>query len=298
MMYNLAPSSDNCEAGAKGNDLMKQATGMTDGTKHDGELREGKPGSGGVQSLQRGLAVLERVSQAEDGLTLGRLSELTGLKKTTVHNLARTLLEDGYLARLTQPVRYAAGPALAALARRNASANTLHLAAEPALLALAAEFPGSAALLVEAAGAEVRVTLRVSPENPASVERPLDRLSPPYISATSLVFLALGSNAWREACMSRYPFADFGAPLWGSFEALEAQLDKIRKERRAVLDRPGATLAPMAFPVTGSRGELLAALGLAFRPAQAGGALAAKRRALSRTHELAQRLGARFGGGA
>lgn len=276
---------------------------MTNGTRHNGNPREGKPGgssgSGGVQSLQRGLAVLERVSQAEDGLTLGRLAELTGLKKTTVHNLARTLLEDGYLARLTQPVRYAAGPALAALASRNILTNTLHLAAEPALLALAAEFPGSAALLVEAAGTEVRVSLRVSPENPASVDRQADRSSPPYISATSLVFLALGNDAWREACMSRYPFADFGAPLWGSVEALEAQLDKVRKERRAVLDRPGAPLAPMAFPVTGSRGELLAALGLAFRPAQAGGGpAAAKRRALSRTHALAQRLGEQFGGGA
>ncbi|WP_064501523.1 IclR family transcriptional regulator [Geminisphaera colitermitum] len=253
----------------------------------------GENPKGGVQSLQRGLAILERVSQAEDGVTLARLAELTGMKKTTVHNLARTLLDEGYLARWTQPVRYGPGPALAALGGRSGMTNALHAAAGPLLVSLAREFPGSAALLAEASGTEVRVTLRVSPEVPGEVERPVDRLSPPYISATSLVFLAMGGEAWREVCMQRYPFSDYGAPLWGTVAALEAQLARVREERGVVLQKAGAGIAPMAVPVSGARGEVLASLGLAFRCGAKGPGVA-----LERLRDRARELGARFGGGA
>lgn len=259
-------------------------------------------GGGGVQSLQRGLRILEQVSQADDGVTLARLSELTGMKKTTVHNLARTLLDEGYLARWTQPVRYGPGPALAALAARSGTGNALHTAAEPLLLALAAEFPGSAVQLSEVSGVEVCVTLRVSPDAPGVITRPVDRLNPPYISATSLVFLAMNGEEWREACMQRYPFSDYGSPLWGTVDLLSAQLAKVREERGAMLEKSGATMFPMGAPVTGARGELLAVLGMAFRPAaeggSGGGTAAIRRAALARLCEQAKKLGERFGGGA
>lgn len=241
-----------------------------------------------IQSLQRGMRILELVSQSEDGATLGELARLMELGKTTVHNLARTLVIAGYLVQRREPMRYVLGPALFDLAGRQ-RLHALHERAAPVLLELSAEFPGSAALLAEPAGTEARVSLRVSHEHPGVVERPLDRFSPPYSNATSLLFLAFAGTDERRAYEARHPFWETATHLWPDERELEDYLRQVRAQRYATLDQAQGKAFPVAVPLFSERGELLAALGLAYRSTEKITA-ATKRRLIERVRAAAARI--------
>lgn len=217
-----------------------------------------------IQSLERGLRILELVARSPEGLSLGELSRLMSLGKTTVHNLARTLVVTGYLDQRRDPIRYVPGPALFALVGRQ-RLHALHERAAPVLLELSAEFAGMPVLLAESAGTEVRVALRVSGEHPGVIERPLDRFSPPYANPTSLLFLAFWNDDERRAFNARHPFWEQGAHLWASEEALQDYLGQVRTQRYATRDQAQGLAFPIAVPLFSERGELLAALGLAYR---------------------------------
>jgi DNA-binding IclR family transcriptional regulator len=223
-----------------------------------------EPSGTQIQSLQRGMRILELVSQAQDGVALGEIARRMELGKTTVHNLARTLVIAGYLVQRREPMRYVLGPALFDLAGRQ-RLHALHERAAPVLLELSAEFPDSAVLFAEPAGTEVRVALRVSHEHPGAIERPLDRFSPPYSNATSLLFLAFAGTEERRAFESRHPFWESATHLWSTERELEDYLKQVRVQRHATLDQAQGKAFPIAVPLFSERGELLAALGLAYR---------------------------------
>jgi DNA-binding IclR family transcriptional regulator len=247
-----------------------------------------KPSGTQIQSLQRGMRILELVGQAEDGAALGELARRMELGKTTVHNLARTLVIAGYLVQRREPMRYVLGPALFDLAGRQ-RLHALHERASPMLLELSAEFPGSAALFAEPAGTEVRVALRVSHEHPGVIERPLDRFSPPYSNATSLLFLAFKGEEERRAFEAHHPFWETATHLWSSERELENYLKQVRVQHHATLDQAQGKAFPIAVPLFSERGELLAALGLAYRSTEKITA-ATKRRLVERVRAAAARI--------
>lgn len=220
-----------------------------------------------IQALERGLRILFLVGDAPAGLPLGELARQMGLGKTTVHNLARTLLATGHLVQRRDPLRYALGPGVYALAGRQRM-HALHRRAEPVLLKLAAEFRDCAALLAEPTGDAVRVVLRVDPGRPGVVERPLDRFSPPYTNATSLLVLAHLDTEERHHYYARHPLAETASHRWRDEETLEDHLKTVRRLGYATLDQDRGHGFPVAMPIFSDRGELLAALGLAFRSAE------------------------------
>lgn len=62
-----------------------------------------------IQSLGRADAILTEVMSRDGPITLGALSEALRLNKTTVFNLAESLVVLGFLARTTQPKGYQLG---------------------------------------------------------------------------------------------------------------------------------------------------------------------------------------------
>src|SRR5262245_43514083 len=67
--------------------------------------------SGGVQSVERVLDLLEAMADAGGATTLSDLAASSGLPLPTIHRLARTLVDRGY-ARQESSRRYALGPRL------------------------------------------------------------------------------------------------------------------------------------------------------------------------------------------
>ena len=58
--------------------------------------------TGTVQSVTRGLEILERAAAAESGLTLAELAAALGVSRPTAFNLAKTLVVRGYLEKVSR----------------------------------------------------------------------------------------------------------------------------------------------------------------------------------------------------
>jgi len=214
-----------------------------------------------VQSVDRALDLLEAVYAAPEGLALGAMAAAAGLRPTTAHNLAATLVRRGYLAKKTRPTRYVVGPAMDTLTP------TAHGGARMRWLASAvrdiAGRRSSATMTaaVDRAG-DVTVIVRMSPEQPHQVQHPAHQVLGPYHSVSALVFQAFWPEERRQAYRMRYPFDECGPPRWPSCDALEAFLMEVRQRGHAVLAGRDALLRA-AVPVFSAGNELFATLGVA-----------------------------------
>jgi IclR family acetate operon transcriptional repressor len=90
---------------------MTEVPNVTGDTPVDHAAR---PRSGGVQSLERAFGLLELVATRRGAASLSELATASGLPPATLHRLARTLVDLGYL-RQEPSRRYALGPRLALL---------------------------------------------------------------------------------------------------------------------------------------------------------------------------------------
>ncbi|CAN5644644.1 IclR family transcriptional regulator [soil metagenome] len=69
-----------------------------------------------IQSIERAIRLMEAFSPAEPRLSLGDLSRRLDLPKSTVHNILKTLVSNGYVERVDRD-RYALGTAVVVLAQ-------------------------------------------------------------------------------------------------------------------------------------------------------------------------------------
>ncbi|UCG37955.1 MAG: IclR family transcriptional regulator [bacterium] len=98
-----------------------------------------------VDTVARALGILECFTTGEPEQTLKQLCEKTGLYKSRVHRLCRTLLECGYLVR-TSYSSYRLGPKLLVLGKVYERTNTLVSISRPIMSRLALSTGESAAL--------------------------------------------------------------------------------------------------------------------------------------------------------
>ena len=77
-------------------------------------IAEGRPSDGGVQSVHRAIDVLEALAAAGGTASLGDLAAACGLPAPTLHRLAATLADRGYLRRMPDR-RYSLGSRLVPL---------------------------------------------------------------------------------------------------------------------------------------------------------------------------------------
>ena len=212
-----------------------------------------------VQSLVRGLAILESAASSENGVRLSEIAEELGVTRPTAFNLARTLVAKGYLVKTPAPVRYRVGPMLDQLSaeRRNLR---LAQALETAVRNLSDEFGDVWVFAAEPRAGETVATLRLDPARPAVLERPLQYVMPAYTTAAALAVYAFGGDGEQQAVENRYPFDEFGVQRWRTRKALDRALAEARRRGFVLLEAPQhRVVAPVC-----SGGELCAVLGLSF----------------------------------
>lgn len=124
--------------------------------------------AGGVQSVERAFGLLESLADAGGALGVSQLAQESGLPLPTIHRLARTLVDLGYL-RQDESRRYVLGPRLIRLG--DASSHLLGVWARPHLARLVGELGESANLalldgdeVVYVAQAQSRQSMRMFTE--------------------------------------------------------------------------------------------------------------------------------------
>jgi IclR family transcriptional regulator, acetate operon repressor len=71
-----------------------------------------------IQSLDRGLCILEAVAKSTDPVSLGHLTELLGVDRSSAFRLANTLKRRGFLANASGRKDYVLGPSIWRLSRQ------------------------------------------------------------------------------------------------------------------------------------------------------------------------------------
>ncbi|RPI60005.1 MAG: hypothetical protein EHM48_07950, partial [Planctomycetaceae bacterium] len=151
-----------------------------------------------VQSLARGLAILELAARHPQGLRLSDIAIALSVEPSSAHVLAATLVAGGYLQKTERPVRYFLGPAVLTLAGRYSHRGLLDHA-EAVFHDLQKSYPTATLTLAQYIAPEIAVVLRSNPERPGVIERPQERFMHPYGNATSLVFQAFWDDQQRQA---------------------------------------------------------------------------------------------------
>ncbi len=101
-----------------------------------------------IQSLDRGLAILEAVAKSSDPVSLSELTGLLGIDRSSVFRLANTLKRRGFLAYPGARKDYILGPSLWRLSREYDWSKTLILVSHDHLKDLAAATNETAHLAV------------------------------------------------------------------------------------------------------------------------------------------------------
>jgi IclR family transcriptional regulator, acetate operon repressor len=78
-----------------------------------------------IQSLDRGLFILEAVAKSSDPVALGHLTDLLGIDRSSVFRLANTLRRRGFLANPNGRKDYILGPSIWRLSRKHDWSNVL-----------------------------------------------------------------------------------------------------------------------------------------------------------------------------
>ena len=121
-----------------------------------------------VQSLLKAIDILRLIAGSENGMRLNEIAEAFDMKKTTVHNLIRTLRARGFLEK-DSANRFIPGPAVQELASMRIRSRMLACAGAE-LRKLSRRFPEAVLTFSEITPSTVICRLRMSPDRgtPAS----------------------------------------------------------------------------------------------------------------------------------
>jgi DNA-binding IclR family transcriptional regulator len=214
-----------------------------------------------VQSLDRGLELLEAVAAQPQGLTLAEMAEFLEVSQPAAFNLAGTLVHRGYLVKTSKPVRYRLGRAVLDLTQRFLAAGHEEERGEAMLeLASRLDLGRGGVVLGEMLGGSFIFSMRVEGQRPGVLQRVTQRLPTPYHMATPLCLMAFMDADARALVEEAYPFHELGRGFWQDETELEAFLARVREQGYLHLDRGGPFRA--AAPIFDAAGNLSAGLGM------------------------------------
>jgi IclR family acetate operon transcriptional repressor len=182
------------------------------------------PTRSGVQSLERAFGLLELIAAHREAMSISELAAASGLAPATLHRLARTLVDLGYL-RQEPSRRYALGPRLFLLAE--SSSTSLNAVALPHLAHLVDEI-GETANLAMLDGDQVAYVAQAPGRHSMRMFTEVGRRVLPHCTAVGKALLALSSDVDVRALLSRTGLPQHTSHTVTDTEELLDQLELIR----------------------------------------------------------------------
>ena len=213
-----------------------------------------------IQVLQRAFGVLDMLAEAEP-LTLGEMTERTGMKKPTLCLILKSLVELGAVRKVETGL-YATGSTLQQLALKPRRMGAIHWLAGEAVGHLAEEIHESVVAARVYKGTRYTIA-QATFDQALMVNSTLQARGTFYSCATGRVLLAFMSQAEQETVVQR-----FGLPpreLWAEATTpggLDRQLARIREDGEVVLTTAAGAVRFLAVPVFGPDGGVWLALGV------------------------------------
>ena len=220
------------------------------------------PEAAGPRSLTRLLGLFDVLSNAKEGLSLAELSVVLESPKSSLLNLLRPLVAEGYLVHANQTYRL--GPSIFRLASSVMTAWSFPHLIRPFMESLAHLTGETTMLGVIVPEAEVITYVEIidSP-HPIRYQVPAGTSRPLYASSAGRLLLAYADPAWCNQYLTTVVFKhNMAIPFTRA--ALVKELKKIRADGMSCsFDSYMTGLASVAAPVFDATGRCVASLNVA-----------------------------------
>jgi IclR family transcriptional regulator, pca regulon regulatory protein len=218
-----------------------------------------------VNSLIRGLAILESFTPSEPDLNLQELSARTGLPKTTVHRFLKTLLTMNYVTLDSRTKAYALAPRVMALGFSVLSGMGLRQTALPYMEALSKETDQNVNLAV-LDRTEMLYIERITVRRIININLYVGSRVNCYLTAMGRSLIAFLTRDSYELLLAELLKDKEAAKSIGRHgEKLNAILDEVRRRGYASSDDEWVRgLRAIGAPVFNGRGEVEASLNMTF----------------------------------
>ena len=211
---------------------------------------------GELQSLARGLQILEKMANAPDGIGITDLAEEFGIDKGSISRLMQTLANYGFAEKDERTRKYILGPQIVRLSRAVLMRMPLREAAKPYLQMLVDQTGECAHLAILAKG-EALYLDEVESSSALRVSTDVGTLAPLYCTALGKIFLAFSSAPLPEKIQS-YTFRTITEPT-----LIRHHIEQVKSLGYAMDDEeyhPGVRC--IAVPVLDYRNRCVAAIGI------------------------------------
>jgi IclR family acetate operon transcriptional repressor len=213
-----------------------------------------------VQSLDRGLLLMELLTYAEGPTTLAQLSEVLGVERSTVLRLLSTLEQRGYVQQDPGTRGYGMGVKVVELSRVIIDRLNVRSIAKAFLGRLVSATGESANLAIPAGRAGVCVDCEPSPSSLA-VTNEIGFSFAPHATACGKVFLAAALESEGVQALPAEPLRAYTARTITDLPTLRAHLRTVLEQGYAADDEEwDVGVRCVAAPVYDHRGRVIAAI--------------------------------------
>ncbi len=216
----------------------------------------------GPRSLTRLLGLFDALAKSSNGLTLAELNSLLESPKSSLLNLLRPLVAEGYLNH--DNGRYRLGPTIFRLAGNIMAVWNFSNVIRPYLEELAQRSHESVYVGV-LDRADKSITYVDSIDSPHAVRYsvPIGGVRPLYCTAAGRILLAFADEEFQEEYLRTTKLEAQTERTLTTRKGLRAELDKVVRSRVAVsIGEMFPESAAIAAPIFGANGKLVAAMAI------------------------------------
>lgn len=250
---------------------------------------------GGIQSIERAVAILEAVASDPGGITLAEISAKLGLHNSTVFHLIKTLATLGIVEQSPGTKEYRVGSRLFMLAAGAMNENAMLTQATPILEALSRK-TGEAAHLAVRSRHEIVVIARTAATGLLQLAGYTGATRPAHCTAIGKVLMAEVAPDMLDDLLDQCDFKSFTKNTITDRQKYKKELATIR-ETGVAYDRCefDADVKCIAVPVRDFAGRCPGAIGISGPIWHMGAAATRKKMAalLDAANQLSRRLGFR-----
>ena len=215
----------------------------------------------GTQAIDRTLAVLGLFRELRHDLGISEISEELKLSASTVHRIARALVERGYLAQDAASERYYLGRSAVLLGQAANQGLGLHLV-QP-ILDRVGEQTGESVNLGARDGGEMVVVIRAESKQPLRFSQEPGSRLPVYATAMGKATLSQALSIEEEVSALETPLRALTNKTITSTSELRKELETIRRRGYSIDDEealPGVRC--VAAPILSPSGRPIAAVAI------------------------------------
>jgi IclR family acetate operon transcriptional repressor len=215
-----------------------------------------------IQSLDRGLMILEAVAKSIEPVSLGELTELLGVDRSSAFRLANTLRKRGFLAYPTGRKDYILGPSVWRLSHHYDWGNMLVKVSHEHLKALAGETNETAHLAIRE-GKQAMFIDHVTANHVIAVAGQTGEVVPLYCTAHGKALLADCDKTELKAILGFGPLRPYTKRTVVNLDQLAKLCGQIRAEGFAWDDAEFRDdLRCIAAPIRGAGRTVVGSIGI------------------------------------